>query len=60
MKRGTGRIRGRRNLDDMLRLIDAAMDRPFGTIEATAITLFKSDPQPGGTIHTPTWNANLG
>ena len=44
----------------MLRLIDPAMDRPFGTIEATAITLFKSDPQPGGTIHTPTWNANLG
>ncbi|MBL7075939.1 MAG: RNA 2',3'-cyclic phosphodiesterase [Kiritimatiellae bacterium] len=54
-----GRIRGKRNLDEMIKRIDAAADHPFGTIEATALTLFKSDLRPEGALHTPIYHAHL-
>ena len=54
-----GRIRGRRNLDAMMERIKNAADHPFGTIEATAITLFESDLRPEGALHTPIYHAHL-
>jgi 2'-5' RNA ligase len=54
-----GRIRGKRNLDAMLKRIDAAADRSFGTIEATAITLFKSELRPDGAVHSVVYKRSM-
>ncbi len=54
-----GRIHGKRNLDAMMKRIEAAADQPFGTIEATAITLFESVLHPEGAVHSPAFNAEL-
>ncbi|MDP6631360.1 MAG: RNA 2',3'-cyclic phosphodiesterase [Kiritimatiellia bacterium] len=54
-----GRIHGRRNMDAMMKRIDNAKDHTFGSIEATAITLFKSELRPAGALHTPIYHAHL-
>jgi len=54
-----GRIRGKRNLEAMLKRIDAAADQSFGSVQATAITLFNSELHPEGAIHTPVFQAQL-
>jgi 2'-5' RNA ligase len=54
-----GRIHGPLNLDEMMKRVDKASHRSFGTIEATRLTLFKSDLHPEGATHTPVFHADL-
>ncbi len=54
-----GRIRGKRNMDAMLERIDAASDRSFGTIDADATLLFKSDLRPEGAVHSAIHEVSL-
>jgi len=54
-----GRIHGKRNLDSMMKRVNGAADRPFGSIDANALTLFHSELRPEGALHTEVFRAIL-
>lgn len=54
-----GRIHGRRNLDGMMKRVDAASDRRFGSITVNNLTFFRSTLRPEGALHTVVFQSEL-
>jgi 2'-5' RNA ligase len=48
-----GRVKNRRKAPALSRMRDALQQTAFGTFEAEAFILFKSDLRPDGAVHTP-------